>query len=149
MKKVFGLCVAALTLAACQADIDSNHYNSSSTGKASAASACTVVTVRQVNVSSNNNQVGTLVGGAAGGVAGYSIGSGNTAHLLGGIGGAVLGGIAGNATQSALSSQSGYEYVVKLDNGQLMTLTQGDDTLLTAGQRCMILFGNPSRVIAY
>jgi outer membrane lipoprotein SlyB len=149
MKKIFALCAAGLLLSACQSDIGSNQYSASSTGRASAASACTVVTVRQVSVTSNDNQVGTLVGGAAGGVAGYSIGSGSTAHLLGGIGGAVLGGIAGNAAQSALSSQSGYEYVVKLDNGQLMTLTQGTDTLLTPGQRCMILLGNPSRLIAY
>lgn len=148
MMKFLTATAAFLFLCGCQADIDSNQYSAASTGRASAASPCTVINVRQVKVKTDN-ELGTIIGGAAGGIAGYSIGSGKTAHLLGGLGGAVLGGIAGDATQGALSSQSAYEYVVKLDNGQIMTLTQGSDALLAPGQKCMMLFGNPSRLIAY
>ena len=148
MKKSFGAILGVAMLAGCQADINSNQYATSSVGVASAASECSVLSVRPVSIKSDN-QLGTVIGGLAGGVAGYSIGSGSTAHNLGAIGGAVLGGVAGKATQGALSSQSGYEYIVKLSDGQVMTLTQGNDTLLTPGQRCMILFGNPSRLIAY
>lgn len=149
MKKILGIVTASLALVACQADIESNQYSASATGRANSAATCTVVNVRQVKVNSNENNAGTLIGAAAGGIAGYSIGGGNTAHLLGGLGGAVLGGMAGDAAQGALSSQNAYEYVVKLDNGQLLTLTQGSSTLLSPGQRCMVLFGNPSRIIAY
>lgn len=148
MKKIFGLCALALTLSSCQADIESNQYSSSAAGKANAVSECTVVSVRQVKVKTDN-ELGTIIGGAAGGIAGYSIGSGSTAHLLGGLGGAVLGGLAGDAAQGALSSQTGYEYIVKLSNGQLATITQGSSTLLSPGQRCMLLYGNPSRLISY
>ncbi len=148
MKKFFIVLLPAFLLAACQADINSNQYTTGSVGQANAASPCTVMSVRQVSVKSDN-QLGTLIGGAAGGVAGYAIGGDSTAHLLGGIGGAVLGGMAGNAAQGALSSQSGYEYVVRLDNGQIVTITQGTGTLLTTGQKCMLLLGNPSRLIAY
>lgn len=148
MKKILSLIVPLAVLAACRADIDSNQYAVGSVGKASAASPCSVMSVRQVKVKSDN-ELGTLIGGAAGGVAGYSIGSGSTAHLLGGIGGAVLGGLAGDAAQGALSSQNAYEYIVKLDNGQIMTITQGTGTLLSTGQKCMLLRGNPARLIAY
>ena len=84
-----------------------------------------------------------------GGVGGYAIGSGKTAHNLGAVGGALLGGYAGDKAQDVLSSQAGYEYVVRLDNGQVMTLTEGTDVLLSPGQRCMILLGDPARLIAY
>ena len=147
MKKTYGLFAALIMLAACQADIGSNQYSSSSVGQISSAAQCTVVSVRQVKVKTNNN-VGTAIGGLAGGVAGYSIGSGSTAHNLGAIGGAVLGGLAGNAAQGALSSQGGFEYVIKLEDGRVMSLTQGTDTLLSPGQKCMLLFSNPARLIA-
>lgn len=148
MNKFFSMLGVCTLLGACQADINSNQYGTSSVGRAAAASPCSVLSVRQVTVKSDNS-AGTLLGGAAGAVGGYAIGGDKTAHLLGGIGGAVLGGLAGDAAQGALSSQMGYEYVVRLDNGQVMTLTQGADVLLTPGQKCMILLGNPSRLIAY
>lgn len=146
MKKSFGLLLGLTMLSACQADIGSNQYTTGSVGVASAASGCYVLSVRQVQVKTDNG-LGTVIGSLAGGVAGYSIGSGSTAHNLGAIGGAVLGGMAGSAAQGALSSQGGFEYVVKLDNGQVMTLTQGTDTLLSPGQRCLMLFGDPARII--
>lgn len=148
MKQILTLLGVAAMLASCQSDIDSYQYTTGSVGQASAASPCTVLSVRQVQVKSGN-ELGTLIGAAGGGIAGYSIGSGSTAHLLGGLGGAVLGGAAGGVAQDALSKQGGYEYIVKLDSGQTMTITQGTGTLLSPGQRCMLLQGNPARLIAY
>lgn len=138
---------ALLPIAACTSDISPNHYNTSSVGAMGQAARCTVVSVRQVSVSSENNNAGSIIGGLAGGVAGSTIGGGNTAHILGALGGAVLGSVAGNAAQSGLSSQNGYEYVLQLDNGQLLTVTQGTNILLNPGQRCILLEGNPARVI--
>ncbi len=148
MKKIIGIAFATVTLVCCQADINSNQYGTSSVGRAASASHCSVISVRQVQVKSDNN-AGMLAGAILGGVGGYAIGSGKTAHNLGAAGGALLGGYAGDKAQGALSSQTGYEYVVRLDNGQVMTLTQGSDVLLSPGQQCMILLGNPARLIAY
>lgn len=148
MKKIIAVASATFLLASCQADIDSNQYGTSSVGRAAAASHCSVISVRQVQVKSDNN-VGMIAGAVLGGIGGYGIGSGSTAHNLGAAGGALLGGYAGDKAQGALSSQMGYEYVVRLDNGQVMTLTQGSDVLLSPGQQCMILLGNPARLIAY
>jgi len=147
MKKI--ICLAsALLIGACTSNIDSSHYTTSNVGTAAAARPCTVISVRQVTVQSDNN-LGALFGAGLGGVAGYSVGGGKTAHTLGAIAGAGLGGLAGDAAQDKLSKQAAYEYVVKLDNGQIMTLSQGTDVLLAQGQRCLLLGGNPSRIIAY
>lgn len=133
-------------IAGCASDIDSNYYSTGSVGQVSQAQGCTVVSVRPIKVSTQNG-AGTAIGGIAGGIAGSQIGGGNTAHLLGAVGGAILGGFAGNAAQEGLTSQQGYEYIVRLDNGNTVSTTQGADVLLNPGQRCQIIFGNPARII--
>ena len=145
-KKIIGLAVLPFLLAGCADNINSDHYNTNQAGKVSTVSQCTVLSVRQVGVNSDSG-AGTLIGGIAGGIAGSQIGGGNTAHLLGAVGGAILGGFAGNAAQEGLTSQQGYEYIVRLDNGNTVSTTQGADVLLNPGQRCQIIFGNPARII--
>lgn len=143
---LLALPLTAAGIAGCASDIDSNYYSTGSVGQVSQAQGCTVVSVRPIKVSTQNG-AGTAIGGIAGGIAGSQIGGGNTAHLLGAIGGAILGGFAGNAAQEGLTSQQGYEYIVRLDNGNTVSTTQGADVLLNPGQRCQIIFGNPARII--
>lgn len=138
-----------VALAACAPRIGSNDYSYSSVRQASSAFPCTVLSVRQVNVSSDDNSAGTLLGGVAGGVAGSTIGHGRSANTLGAIGGAAAGMLAGNLVQDSIMKQGGYEYIVRTDNGQTISVTQGTDILLNAGQRCMLINGNPSRITPY
>lgn len=147
MKKLALLLGLSLT-ASCTSDIDTYQYATGNVGAASSASRCKVLSVRKIAVKSDS-QMGTAIGGAAGGIGGYAIGGDSTAHLLGALGGAVIGGIAGNAAQGALSSQQGYEYVVEQDNGRVITTTQGTDVLLMPGDRCMLVYGERTRVIPY
>lgn len=143
---LLALPLTAAGIAGCASDIDSNYYSTGSVGQVSQVQGCTVVSVRPIKVSTQNG-AGTAIGGIAGGIAGSQIGGGNTAHLLGAVGGAILGGFAGNAAQEGLTSQQGYEYIVRLDNGNTVSTTQGADVLLNPGQRCQIIFGNPARII--
>lgn len=143
---LLALPLTAAGIAGCASDIDSNYYSTGSVGQVSQAQGCTVVSVRPIKVSTQNG-AGTAIGGIAGGIAGSQIGGGNTAHLLGAVGGAILGGFAGNAAQEGLTSQQGYEYIVRLDNGNTVSTTQGADVLLNPGQRCQIIFSNPARII--
>lgn len=143
---LLALPLTAAGIAGCASDIDSNYYSTGSVGQVSQAQGCTVVSVRPIKVSTQNG-AGTAIGGIAGGIAGSQIGGGNTAHLLVAVGGAILGGFAGNAAQEGLTSQQGYEYIVRLDNGNTVSTTQGADVLLNPGQRCQIIFGNPARII--
>ena len=139
---------ALLALAACAPSIGSNDYGYSSVGQASSAFPCTVLSVRSVNVNSSGG-TGTVLGGVAGGVAGSTIGHGKSASILGAIGGAAAGALVGNAAEKGIMSQGGYEYVVRTDSGQTYSVTQGTDNLIAAGQRCMLINGNPSRIIPY
>ena len=149
MKKFLSVLSLTATLGACTADIGANDYYASSANTVTATKACTVVSLRPVTVKSNDNNAGTLFGAAAGGVAGSSIGGGDTAHILGAIGGALVGGIAGDAAQAGLSKQTGYEYIVRLDNGSLVTVVQGNDVYIQPGQRCLVIYGRQARVIPY
>lgn len=150
MKKFAILLVLPLALLvnACTSRIGANEYATAGTGQVNRAVKGTIVSVRQVQVQSDNG-AGTLIGGAAGGVAGSMIGGSDAAHILGAIGGAVVGGMAGDAAQGALSRQGGYEYVVQLDTGGLITVTQGTDVLLTPGQKCLVLYGKQASVVPY
>ena len=130
-KKIIGLAVLPFLLAGCADNINSDHYNTNQAGKVSTVSQCTVLSVRQVGVNSDSG-AGTLIGGIAGGVAGSTIG----------------GGLVGDAAEKGLSSQTGLEYIVKLDNGQVISVTQGTGQALGVGQRCLVLFGNTTRIIA-
>lgn len=147
-KKLLALLCAAGLLTGCADDINSDHYATSSVGKVSTVAQCTVLSVRQVKVDSGDTSAGTMLGGIAGGVAGSTIGHGRSSNTLGAIGGALLGGLAGGAAQKGLSSQTGYEYIVQLANGQAISITQGASQPLMVGQRCLVLYGNPSRIIA-
>lgn len=150
MKKTLlsALLPLAMIITACTSNIGANQYSTASTGQASRAMRCTVMSVRAVSVQSDNN-AGMMVGGAAGGVAGTLLGGNDTTKILGAIGGAVVGGLAGEATQDVLSKQGGYEYVVETQNGNVMTVTQGNDVLMTPGEKCLLLYGAKARVIPY
>lgn len=145
-KSLLSLALVTGLISACASNINSDHYATSSAGKVSTVSQCTVMNVRYVGVNSDTG-AGTMIGGLAGGVAGSTIGGGSTAHTLGAVGGALLGGLVGSAAEKGMTSQTGIEYVVKLDNGQVISITQGTAQPLSVGQRCMVLFGNPSRII--
>ena len=145
-KKLLATVCTVVMLAGCAEDINSNHYTTSSVGRVSTVAQCTVLSVRQVSVDSGDTSTGTLIGGIAGGVAGSTIGHGR-GSTLGAVGGALLGGLAGSAAEKGLSSQTGLEYIVKLDNGQVISVAQGNAQPLMAGQRCLVLYGNPTRII--
>ena len=138
-----------LLLGACAENIGANHYNTSSVGQVNRAAKGTIVAVRQVTVSDGDGQIGKLSGAIAGGAAGSMIGGSDAVQILGAIGGAVVGGIAGDAAQEGLSRQRGYEYTIQLDNGNIVSLVQGTDVYLQVGQKCLILYGNRSRVVPY
>ncbi len=145
---LFCVLSAFAVLSACTPKIGSNDYNYSSVGQASNAFPCTVLSVRSVNVNSSGS-TGAVVGGVAGGLAGSTIGHGSSATVLGTLGGVAVGALAGTATENAIMSQGGYEYIVRTDSGATYSVTQGTDTLIAAGQRCMLINGSTTRVIPY
>lgn len=150
MKKFLVLCMTVV-LTACANNISTDRYQTSATGKINSVQEGVIINVRSVSVATENGGVGTIAGGIAGGVLGNSVGGSSVAHTLGAVGGAVLGGALGAKAQEGLSRQSGYEYVVKLDSGRAITLTQGADVRFSVGQPVYVLdadYGDRARIIA-
>ena len=110
----------------------------------------TVESVRPITIQSDKSSgVGGLAGGALGGVAGSSVGGG-TGQILASIGGAIIGGLLGNAAENHMATKSGLEVTVRLDNGETRVVAQEADVDLAAGQRVRLLSGSgPTRVVPY
>lgn len=101
-----------------------------------------IVSVQNVKVEGEQNQLLTLGGTALGGVAGSSIGQGR-GSALGAIGGAMLGGLLSQSAQQGLGTKNALELTVRLDrDGRMVSIVQDADIPLNPGQRVRILSGN-------
>jgi len=148
MKTLVILGVAIAALGGCASNLSPQTYSVGSVGQVNRTVAATVIGAREVDIAGT-----TGVGGGAGMATGAVVGSaagGNNArgNIVGGIGGAIVGALAGAAIEANATKQKGMEYVVETENGNLMTIVQGLDTVFAAGQKVLVLYGSPSRLIA-
>ncbi|KGX05817.1 glycine zipper 2TM domain protein [Burkholderia pseudomallei] len=101
----------------------------------------TVESVRAVRIQGDGggSALGTLGGGALGAVAGSAIGGGR-GSVLTAIAGGIAGAVTGNAVGQGLSSANGVEITVRLDNGDLRSITQAaTPEVFRAGERVRLL----------
>ena len=146
---IVGVILLSSLLSACAPDISAGSYTTGQVGQAAATAPGVIVAATPVKVSNAGGlNVGTAVGAIAGGVAGSAIGGGARANILGGVGGALAGGLLGNYAEQKLTTQTGMQYSVRLRNGRLYTITQGMNPVLAVGQRVLVIFSNPARVVA-
>ena len=145
MKRLF-LFMTCLFLVSCAQDINNDSYQLSSVGEASRVEKGVIVDVREVRIQ-GNSQAGTLTGGLAGGVAASTIGRGR-GSVLASVGGALLGAFVGGLTQKELTEQRAFQYIVRLTNGEMITVIQGVKNPLSVGQRVFVLYGPETRLIA-
>lgn len=139
--------VVLAILGGCATTTSPQTYSVGSVGQVNRTVAATVISAREVNVAGT-----TGVGGSAGTVTGAVIGSaagGNNSrgNIVGAIGGAIVGGLAGAAIEVNATKQMGMEYVVETENGNLMTIVQGIGPVFANGQKVLVLYGSPSRLI--
>ncbi len=135
-----------ICLSACVHNISPDTYSVGSVGEANRTMRGVVVNVRDVKIEGNKSGVGAGAGVLGGGVAGSAIGSGGRSNAIGAIGGAVVGGIAGAVIEENATRQMGIEYVVETENGNLITLVQGEPRL-SKGNKVLVIYGNPTRII--
>ena|SRR5437868_5434604 len=133
--------VAAATLVAGCAT-QSNSASVYSTGQAQREQSLrygVVETVREVQIQGGQTGAGTLAGGAIGGVAAGSLIGGGNGSVAAGILGAVLGGLAGSATENKVNQRRGIEITVRLDDGEMRAITQEADEFFRPGDRVRLL----------
>ena len=147
MNKIVGLVTAVIILSGCASNISPHTYSVGTVGQVNRTISATVISVREVDVAGTTG-LGGGVGAVSGGVIGSAAGGGDArGNIIGAIAGAVVGGLAGSAIEGSATKQKGMEYVVETDNGNLMTMVQGTDASFVVGQKVLVLYGSPSRLI--
>lgn len=110
----------------------------------------TIIALRPVVIAQSGNSLGGSLGALAGAAAGSQIGNGN-GRLLAGVVGALAGAYAGQAAQGYVAQQQGVVVTVRLDNGNVVAMTQTADQPLQIGERVQLVqsYGWPgvSRVL--
>ncbi|HLD95142.1 MAG TPA: glycine zipper 2TM domain-containing protein [Alphaproteobacteria bacterium] len=146
--------IAATLLSGCAPRIGGSDYSIHGVGEVSRSEGGTIVAVRVVNISArgtgqdNQPGAGALLGGLGGAVLGSQIGQGKGAIIAGTLG-AVGGAVGGHYAEKALTDQQGYEYTIRLDKGEEVTVTQGADPAMANGQRVRVIYSarDRSRVV--
>ncbi|MGN0904291.1 MAG: glycine zipper 2TM domain-containing protein [Alphaproteobacteria bacterium] len=144
MKNVL-VVLSCLFLFSCAQDINNDSYTMASVGSANRVGQGVVVDVRTVQIQ-GDSQSGSVVGGVAGGFVGSTIGQGR-GSVLASVGGALVGALVGGLTQKELSEQKALQYIVRLKDGNLVTVIQGLDNRIAVGQPVLILYGKETRLI--
>lgn len=122
-----------------------NTYESREVNQAAVVERGTIVSMRPVSVE-GSGRTGTLIGGAAGGVAGSFIGGDWRSNLLAGIAGAVIGGVAGGAAERSITATTATEFIVELERGGTIAVVQGNDQGLRVGDTVTVLRGERTRL---
>lgn len=145
MIRIYLLCLPLL-LTGCVQDVSPNSYSVGSVGEVNRTVAGTVISVREVDIRGTTSLGGTT-GALAGATAGSALGGGTRSNIVGALGGAVVGGLAGAAIEASATKQKGMEYVIQTTNGNLMTIVQGNSPIFVMGNKVLVLYGSPSRII--
>lgn len=136
------LSVAVVALGTgCTRNISSNNYNSASVGESAMTYQGVILSAENVNVSEteklSENGMGMGLGAVGGGLLGSAFGKG-TGQLVGMGVGALAGGVGGAFAEQALGNQQGIKYTVRLNNGVIKTVVQGNDNPMRIGQRVFV-----------
>jgi outer membrane lipoprotein SlyB len=82
--------------------------------------------IRPVRIEGTQSGAGAVTGAILGGLAGSTLGGGRGRVATTTIG-AVAGAVAGQAVEGAVTGKPGIEITVRLDNGQVLAVTQEDE----------------------
>lgn len=125
-------------LSGCPASMSSSAYTRDQARSTQNVEFGIVQSVREVRIEGTKSGIGTLAGGAIGGVLGNQIGAG-AGRTLATIGVGLAGAAAGSAVEEGTTRQRGLEVTVRLDNGRTVAITQAADVSLVPGDRVRVL----------
>jgi outer membrane lipoprotein SlyB len=135
-----------LLLAACGDRFSPDVYATSAVQQADKVEQGIIVGVRQVRVSAEGS-TGAATGAAAGGVLGAQTPGGGIFSALGGVGGALVGGLIGKGAEHTVVDTNAFEYIVRTSRNELMRVTQQDREPLRRGQQVLLITGTQARIV--
>lgn len=146
---IFAILVgSAIALTGCASSLSGSAYSRDQARGEMSVRLGVVESVRQVTIEGTKSPVGSLAGGVVGGVAGSNIGGGR-GSTIGAVIGAVAGGVAGSAIEENVTRQPGLEITVRLENGQLIAITQAADEEFRPGERVRVLSGRGATRVSH
>lgn len=136
--KVLTVAILSVMIAACASSNSGSVYSRDEARKVQTVKTGVIESVRQVKLEGTKSPVGTVAGGAIGGIAGSSVGHGNGSAVVAIIG-AVVGGIVGSAAEEGITRKDALEITVKLDGGSLVAIVQEADEEFHAGDKVRLV----------
>jgi outer membrane lipoprotein SlyB len=99
----------------------------------------TIVQMRPVRMAGTRSGAGAAIGAGAGGLVGSTIGQGWRERTVAGVGGALIGGLAGAAIEEGATGGVGYEFIIQEDGRPTpITVNQTNEEGLRPGERVVI-----------
>lgn len=135
-----------LALSACGPRFSPDAYATRAVQQMNRVEQGVVIGRRPVTVQAEG-AVGAATGGAAGGIIGSQLPGSDVARAVGGVGGALVGGLFGVATERVTGDTTAFEYIVRKTNGDLVSVTQRDATPLEVGLRVLVIAGAQARIV--
>lgn len=139
--------LVALILCSCAPSYSPDTYSSGAVQQASKVEQGIIVGVRKVAVQASGN-TGAVAGATAGGIAASQAPIGGVGAALSTLGGTLVGGLVGTGIERATGDTTAFEYIVRKPNGELLSVTQKDETALALGQKVLLIAGSQARIVA-
>jgi outer membrane lipoprotein SlyB len=136
------ICLVAFIASGCASNYSPNTYASNAVQLANKVETGSVVGYREVKISSNGT-IGAVTGGAVGGVLGAQYAD----SALAAAGASAVGLVVGNALDHAVGDTTGWEYIVRKPNGEMVSVTQREKKPLELGQKVLVIMGPQARVV--
>ena len=138
--------LALLAAAACSPTYSPDDYATRAVQQTNRVDQGVIVGQRRVMVTAEGT-TGAAAGAAAGGIVGAQTPGGNMASAIGGVGGALIGGLLGTATERVAGDTTAVEYIVRKENGDLLSVVQRDRVPLQVGERVLVIGGAQARIV--
>jgi outer membrane lipoprotein SlyB len=138
--------VMLAALGGCAPDYSPNTYGTNAVQQANKVESAVVVGFRQVKITASGT-VGAVSGGAAGGVLGAQAEPSGIVSALGAVGGTVVGGLVGTTVEHVGGDTTGWEYIVRKSNGDLLSVTQREPAPIPLGQKVLVITGTQARIV--
>lgn len=140
-KSLIALAVVAMILPACaNSQPSARSYTYSQAQRSEAMTMATVIGLQDIVIQPDHTSGGGMaIGAIAGGGLGHLIGQG-VGNVIATTLGAIGGGGAGNAIEKSLTTKTGFNIALRLEDGRTMTVTQMDDVRLHVGQQVIVTY---------
>lgn len=148
MKKLWSIIAVLSFLSACAPNLGGSDYYAGDVGSVSKTLKGVIIAARKIKIHGNRNEAGTgaAAGAVSGALLGSTLGGGHKTPLATGVLGGLAGGFAGHVLEKKMTEQDGMEYQIKLADGNVITLAQAVEPMLTVGQRVLVIESSNSNV---